>query len=96
MKVVYHAGYGYYKLSESVLNYLREKGLLTTDEWDEYQLIPRHNKVLVEAVELFKDDNPEIFIQEIEGNGYYIRDYDGAEDVIYCGHDEWINVNDDE
>lgn len=92
MKVVYHCGFGGYSLSESVLDYLRKKGILTTDNWDEYYCIPRHNRVLVEAVELFKDDNPEISIEEIEGNGYYISDYDGAEEVIHCGHKNWIVV----
>jgi hypothetical protein len=95
MKVVYNGAFGGYRLSDNMIAYLRERGVLKTDEWDEYYCIPRHNKTLVEAVELYQHENLDLSIEDVQGTGYYISDYDGLETVIYPNCYGWVEVKEE-
>lgn len=100
LKVAYNSNFGGWGLSENVLKYLVEKKAISEEDIDNpfvfYEDKDRHNKILIEALELYADENPDIEIIEIPGNTYFITEYDGMEDVIYPGHPDFIVVEDEE
>ena len=75
-KIVYCPNYGGFKLSEEQRAYLKEKFGVTEEEY-----LPRHDKRLVEAVEMCEPTR-DADIWEIAGNEYRIEEYDGMEIVV--------------
>ena len=81
-KVVIHDGYGCFGLSEAAYARLKEEGMSETDSWD----ICRHDPRLVRVVEeMGRKAHPSgkgLVVEEIEGDRYFIDEYDGAEWVV--------------
>lgn len=94
-KVVYNSAVsGGLHLSEKALMWLSERGLVAeADEYDEdYVVIPRHNRLLVECVETLGEEangprngltpEAELKVATITGKHYYIDKHDGAEEEV--------------
>lgn len=96
-KVVYNACYGGFSLSDKAWEWLKENhGIERTHEmeWDFEQ--NRHDERLVACVEALDEEAngqcADLRIEEIEGNLYNIREYDGDETVITPAQYRWIEI----
>mgnify|MGYP001185186868 CR=1 FL=1 len=74
-----------------------------SDDWNikdhiEYEIknLPRHHKLLIEAVEKFGEKAGGTFaslsVEEIKGNKYIIKEYDGYESVVEPEDIKWVEV----
>lgn len=93
-KVVYNACFGGFGLSNDAVNWMREHG--HHEYAYSYPEIERHNPILVQCVEELGDDASgeyaRLRIKEIEGNKYWIEEYDGAETVHTPENMEWVEI----
>ncbi len=96
-KVVYNACYGGFGLStEAVKRYKELKGLEDSLEYFDMYEIPRHDKNLIKIVEEMGDlangDYSDLVIEVIEGDHYFIDNYDGSEEVKTPSNLNWIKI----
>lgn len=86
-KVVYNACFGGFDLSKKAVDWLKERGV-TLSEYDfDWNHRLRSHPLLVECVETLGEDvnvgYTKLTIAEVPvGEGYYIHEYDGNEEVI--------------
>lgn len=92
-KIVYNNTYGGFILSEEAIKWLQNNYNLSLNEIDN---LPRHDERLVKCIEtLGKKASKKwsrIVIGEIEGNNYYIKEYDGLETIIEPKDIKWIEI----
>ena len=88
-KVAYNNTYGGFILSDKVVNYIINHSPYTEEDCD-YGSIPRHSPILIEALEKFPDK--EISIAEINGDRYWIWEYDGIEHVYTPETIPWVKI----
>ena len=83
LKVVIHASYGGFGLSEAARERLEAEGFDTRESWE---YIHRHDPRLVRVVEEMgpaaHPSGGPLVVKEIEGNRYYITEYDGWESIV--------------
>lgn len=98
-KVVYNNRFGGFRLSKEALKYLSDKYGIKVD-WVNCCLkeeIQRHDKRLVEVVELLGDKAngvcAKLEIAEIDGDVYRIDNYDGAENVETPDSYDWVVIS---
>ena len=99
-KVVFNNSFGGFTLSPLALSWLSERGHEVSDSgWDEVNNcpFPRHHPALVECVEVLGEKAGDEFVSdlaiaEIEGNQYYIEDYDGNETVHTPKNVRWVVI----
>ena len=64
--------------------------------WKLKRRLPRHNLDLIKCVETLGEDAngyyASLSIEEIEGNEYFIKEYDGAEEVVTPDKVNWITI----
>lgn len=93
-KVVYNACFGGFGLSEVAQNWMREHG--HPEYAERYPKIERHNPLLVQCVEelgaLVNTEYSDLCVEDIEGNKYWIENYDGLETVYTPENTEWIVI----
>lgn len=93
-KVVYNAYFGGFGLSKDAQNWMRERGHPEYAELD--PKIERHNPLLVQCVEEIGDcvnaEYSELRVEAIEGNKYWIENYDGLETVHTPENIEWVVI----
>ena len=91
-KVAYNRNYGGFLLTQQVKDYI-----ISHSHWDEddcqFDRIPRHDPILIEALELFPDE--EIGIAEISSNKYWVWEYDGIEYVYTPETIPWVIIKED-
>ena len=103
IKVVYNGCFGGFSLSRAAMQFLANKGNKEAQEVmaeeDFYGYLydtPRHDPLLVQAVEVLGDDangtSSALRVAEIEGNRYIIEEYDGAESVKTPEDIAWVEV----
>lgn len=94
-KVVLNQCYGGFGLSKEAYAWLHGKYNLDYEQVDD---LPRHDKRLVECVELLGRRANTMFsnlkVLEISGNKYQIFDYDGSETLFTPEDTEWIIIED--
>jgi len=86
-KVVFNANYGAYCLPKQVIERYNE---LANTDYDPYMGyvddISRHDPNLVLAVEEYISKvgiiHTDLAVEELKGDRYFIREYDGAEEVV--------------
>lgn len=93
---------GGFSLPKNIIDILAEKKNLKATNIQEFyglydygywsDIIPRHDKDLIEFIEQFKPKG--IRIVEIEDNEYLINDYDGKEFVVVKADLKWIKIDD--
>ena len=87
-KVVYNGSFGGFHLSDKAIDRYKELTGKEITQWGtiDKECVKRHDKDLIQVIEELGKDasnrNSNILIEEIKGSKYYIRDYDGAEEVI--------------
>ena len=91
-KVVYHRGYGGFSLTKEMQDWMIQHGHPEYATFDPD--IKRHDPLLVKCVEEVRktDYYCELDIEEIEGNKYWIEEYDGAEIVHTPENMEWVEI----
>lgn len=94
-KVVFNNAYGGFGLSSEATNWLKKRGLDVGAFWREGD-VPRHHPLLIECVETFgsyaNDEFSRLEIAEIEGDRYWILEYDGAEMVYTPETIPWVTI----
>lgn len=93
MKIAYSKtsrSFGGFYISQKAIDYIVKHSKYTEENciWDE---IPRHDPILIEALEKFPQQN--ISIMEINEDRYYIEEYDGNETVYTPKTIPWIIVS---
>lgn len=92
-KVVYNGSYGGFSFSDKAKKWLCEHGVKNPYK------VERHNPILVQCVEeLGTEANgycADICIEEINGNKYWIEEYDGFEVVYTPDTIDWVVIRDD-
>lgn len=108
VKVVYHPYYGGFGLSKRAVEWMAKRGHPSAisclkkwrkDQkkwlWPDPQSLPRHDPVLVAAVEaLGKEAGSGLVVEEIGGDKYYMTEFDGKE-TLYTPEMEdipWVEV----
>lgn len=102
-KVVINEKYGGFNLSIEAIKMLMDKGYKATmriafgeETWRLDEHIDRHNKDLVEVVELLKDkantEYSDLRVVEIPGDKYHIFEYDGWETIVFPEMEDWITI----
>ena len=108
-KVVYNNCYGGFSISkkcaewmadrchEEAIDLLRQDGDSSGSEFYGYWDGPRHDALLVMAVEALGSDeasgeSSQLSVHELGGSKYYIREYDGSETVVEPEHIRWIEA----
>ena len=93
-KVVYNACYGGFGLSEAAQNWMREHG--HPEYAERYPKIERHNPLLVQCVEELSDcvniEYSRLRVELIDGNKYWIENYDGLETVHTPENTDWVEI----
>lgn len=107
VKVVYNRNYGGFRLSRQAVEWMAKRGHPAAIEylkdnpertdsgwlWPDPCELPRHDPLLVEVVEeLGKDAGATLAVAEIDGNRYYVTEYDGFETVYTPEMDVWVVV----
>lgn len=104
IKVAYHDGYGSFALPLVVAERFCELSGINVDMYEYskrrnvYYLpdnIQRHDPNLIKAVEEFPREcaKARIFLHELKGNKYIIKEYDGLEEVKQPDDINWIEVS---
>ena len=92
-KIVVNGEYGGFMLSKEAITWLKSNYSL--DEGDIIDL-PRHDHRLVECIETLgkraSEGWSDIYVTEIEGNKYFIDEYDGLETVVEPKDINWIEI----
>lgn len=95
-KVVYNNSYGMFCLSEQAINWLKSRGIETTEDCH----LQRHDPLLVDCVlELGKNANgrySDLKVHTLNGMKYRIDEYDGLERVVEPNNSEWTIISEDE
>ena len=98
-KVVINNKHGGFGLSPEACDYLNEKYNLSIDRkygCIDIRVIPRHDKRLVEVVELFGDKAngfcANLVIKEIHSKLYRVCEYDGNEWIETPDSQDWIII----
>jgi len=91
-RVVYNNNYGGFRLTDATVARFNELSGSELDTYDIMDDIPRHDPILVQAVEECEPQDSTIAIYELKSDRYYIHDYDGAETVKEPRHINWVIV----
>ena len=93
-KVVYNGSFGGFGLSDKAKKRLRKHGI--TDPYE----VERHNPILIQCVEELgikvNDFCSDLRIEEINGDRYWIQDYDGMETVYTPETIDWVVIKEEE
>ena len=94
-KVVYNGAYGGYIIPDEVCKKYNEiEGTCYDSAWD-MDIVPRHDKLLVELVEEYiKSHDTDLRVYVLKSNRYRIDEYDGWESVMEPHDDMWIVIED--
>ena len=82
LKVVIHAGYGGFSLSDAAEARLEAEGMSETDLWNVCRHDPRLVRVVEEMGPAAHPSGGPLVVKEIEGDRYYINEYDGWESIV--------------
>lgn len=96
-KVVYNSCYGGFSLSDKAWEWLKEHyNVERTHKMAWFFDCNRHDERLVACVEALEEaangECAELLIEEIDGNLYDIKEYDGDETVITPARQRWITI----
>lgn len=93
-KIVINTEYGGFGLSYKACEWLKSQGVSIEDI--EMDKLPRHDKRLVQCVEMLGEEANSnwcnLEIEEIDGDSYIIRSYDGLEYVETPDSIDWIHI----
>ena len=104
-KVVYNNCFGGFVLSDEARRELRDLGLNVdrsgwTEGDDDWGEVSRHDPRLVQVVESLVEKASgtcsSLAVQELRGNRYIIREYDGRESVLEPDNIHWTVVKEGE
>ena len=89
-KVAYNCEYGGFLPNYKTIDYIISHSNYTVEDC-ELDRIPRHDPILIEALE--KYPVMEISIAEISGDRYWVWEYDGIEHVYTPETIPWVIIN---